>query len=181
MIAESITARITLRHCSSPLTQSTQGHPVCRTTAALRGFQHPCDWAVQHLPLHHTIALYREVKLDTQEQLMLACPCPAKAGGGLAFRNQLGTRQVIYFYGASTALCSSARQLGPAHHLFTEPKHLRTGFGKQEGLCKLMGFTKWCFCLVSNHISFTGQGAHTPFFLHHFIIHRNPFIVINQY
>lgn len=44
---------------------------------------------------------------------------------------------MINFYGAYTAsvmsLCSFARHPSPAHHLYTEPRHLRTGFGKLEG------------------------------------------------
>lgn len=186
MISGSVTAQITLRHCSPPLTQSAQGHPVCRTTAALRGPQHLISgeqstpvtrlFNICHTSPHHCSVLRGQVghpRALNAAQLREVVLLPDI---------RWGRRHMKSFYGASTALCSSAQHLAPAHHLFTEPEHLKTGFGKDEDLCKLMGFTKRCLCLMSRHISFTGKGgAHTPFFLHHLTIHKNPFIVITQY
>lgn len=63
---------------------------------------------------------------------------------------------MISFYGASTALCSFAWHLAPAHHLFIELEHPRTEFGKQEGLCKLWFHKVVLFSLereVPTHLS----------------------------
>lgn len=117
VISESITTQTTLRHCSSPLTQSTQGH-LCAEPQLLSGALSTSSlgsrapvWLdyLTSATLHHTIVLHREVMLDAQEHLMLACTCPAE-GGGLASRNKTGEKahdKLLWCVYSSVQLCST--------------------------------------------------------------------------
>lgn len=85
MISESIATQITLRHHTCPHTHSTHSQPVCRAPA-FQGLSAQDLWRAEYLcnsvyltslTLDHTVVLYREVKSDAQDHLMLASSCPA--------------------------------------------------------------------------------------------------------
>lgn len=66
-------------HHTCPHTQSTHSQPVCRAPA-FRGLSAQDLWRAEYLcnsvylTLDHTVVLYREVKSDAQDHLMLALP-----------------------------------------------------------------------------------------------------------